>query len=89
LDFVEEEPKVISKQEKQIRIHSLKKNTTGSKIREASNIKQKKVALNTINNELPFRSTEVGFKRLLRTAVPKPKINSSSKEISNAMLDLV
>lgn len=57
IDFVEEQPKLISKQEKQIRIHSLKKSNQGVKLREASNVKEKKVALNTINNELPFRST--------------------------------
>ena len=80
---------MISKQEKQIRIHSLKKNSNNVRIREASNVKEKKAALNTIHNELPFRSTEVGFKRLLRTAVPsKNKINSV-KEISNSLLDLV
>ena len=84
----EEGPKVITKQEKQIRIHSLKKNSQNVRVREASNVKEKKLALNTIHNELPFRSTEVGFKRLLRTAVPKAKI-SSAKEISNVMMDLV
>ena len=33
IDFVEEEPKVISKQEKQIRIHSLKKNNNNIRVR--------------------------------------------------------
>ena len=33
IDFEEEEPKIITKQEKQIRIHSLKKNKTGLRIR--------------------------------------------------------
>jgi hypothetical protein len=50
LDFVEDEPKIISKEDKNIRIHSLKKSGGNIRVREASNIKQKKIALNTINN---------------------------------------
>lgn len=50
LEFEEQQAKPTTKQEKQIRIHSLKKNTTGVRLREASNVKDKKVALNTINN---------------------------------------
>ena len=38
-DFVEEEPKEVSKKDKNIRIHSLKKSIQGSKTREASNVK--------------------------------------------------
>jgi len=50
LDFVEDEPKIISKEDKNIRIHSLKKSGGNIRVREASNIKQKKIAMNTINN---------------------------------------
>ena len=89
IDFVEEQPKVISKQDKQIRIHSLKKNTSGIRLREASNVKEKKVALNTINNELPFRSTELGFKRLMRSTLHQKQKISSIKENPNVILDLV
>ena len=50
IEFVEEETKIITKQQKQIRIHSLKKSNQNVRLREASNIKQKKIAMNTINN---------------------------------------
>ena len=40
-DFVEEEPKLVSKKDKNIRIHSLKKSNQTSKTREASNVKEK------------------------------------------------
>ena len=61
LEFEEQQTKPTTKQEKQIRIHSLKKNTTGVRLREASNVKDKKIALNTINNDMHFRYTEFGL----------------------------
>lgn len=79
IEFVEEEAKVVTKEQKQIRIHSLKKNTSNVRVREASNIKQKKIAITTMNNELPFRSTEIGFKRLLKTNTASKKKISTTK----------
>jgi hypothetical protein len=89
IEFVEEETKVATKEQKQIRIHSLKKNNLSIRTREASNIKQKKLALNTINNELPFRSTEIGFKRLLKTNTASKTKISSAKEAEHYLIDLI
>jgi hypothetical protein len=50
IEFVEEETKAATKEQKQIRIHSLKKSNQNIRVREASNIKQKKIAINAINN---------------------------------------
>lgn len=66
----------------------MKKNNQNIRVREASNIKQKKIAINAINNELPFRSTELGFKRLLKTNTSsKQKI--TSVQTSEVSIDLI
>ena len=76
-DFVEEEPKEVSKKDKNIRIHSLKKSIQGSKTREASNVKDKGKKMETIN-EINFRNTEIGFKRLLKTNTKKKILDAPS-----------
>lgn len=88
IEFVEEEPKIVTKQQKQIRIHSLKKNNQNIRVRQASNIKQKKLAINALNSELPFRSTQIGFKRLLKTNTSS-KQKVSSVQTIDVSIDLI
>lgn len=66
LQFVEDEPKPVSKTEKNVRIHSLKKPKQINKKRQSSNIKEKGQAIASFN-EITFRNTEIGFQRLLKT----------------------
>ena len=63
----------MNKEERKIRIHSLKKKNnvlegsgskTGVRGREASNVKNKTRKLIVLNEEMMFRNTEIGFKRL-------------------------
>ena len=49
IEFVEEEPKIATKEDRKIRIHSLKKSKQNTKKREPSNIKNKINTMNTIN----------------------------------------
>lgn len=96
-DYTEEAPPPATRADKQIRIHSLKKNAPVLRVREPSNLKDKKAVLNTLNTEMPFRSTELGFKRLLRPnlksqntlANPTPLPTATPSISAQGLLELV